>query len=49
MALLFAYGISFLENDGEEAKIGYQEIFLCKSDHYKLEPTACRTVRDFNL
>jgi hypothetical protein len=33
----------------DNAKNGYREVFLCKWNHKKLEPTICRRVRDFPL
>ena len=46
-ALLFQYIQSCSENSGQLAKSGYWEVFLCKEDQLKLEPTMCRSVRDF--
>jgi len=33
----------------QEAKDGYQEIFLCEQDHPTLEPVTCRNFRDSPL
>lgn len=42
--LLYEGGTSFLRNDGPSE---YQEIFLCKQDHQRLEQTTCRGASDF--
>jgi hypothetical protein len=38
-----------MENQEQEAKDGYPEIFLCEWDHPTLEPATCRNLEDSPL
>jgi len=38
-----------LDNQEQEAKDGYHEIFLCEQNHLTLEPVTCRNLRNSPL